>query len=243
MKKTRNHYDNLKVDHKASSGEIRKAYRNMASLHHPDRNGNSPKSVLSMQCINLAYEVLSDKQKRATHDAWIAQSEAASNSSAWNNELKTKKEHDGRPHEQESSHDSSAFHSSFGGYSDFMNGSSSQEEPCLKTEHRPKNFDIKHYEDFIKYNDVVREMFRGLDLAYVTTEVIYRSFLIDKQWGRGVPKNISRAYEAITRAIDRPVDTRLDKLAGLFCNRPPVAQASIVSATCLVLLVLLKYLA
>jgi curved DNA-binding protein CbpA len=75
MATLRTHYDNLKVARTACQAEIRKAYRKLASIHHPDRNGNSPASVKAMSCINSAYEVLSCPQKRHQHDSWIASQE------------------------------------------------------------------------------------------------------------------------------------------------------------------------
>jgi hypothetical protein len=70
------HYDNLKVSRDAPPEVIRLAYRALASKYHPDRNPNCEKSLLTMQLINAAYEVLSDPEKRRRHDIWISTQEA-----------------------------------------------------------------------------------------------------------------------------------------------------------------------
>jgi curved DNA-binding protein CbpA len=219
MKKPRNHYDNLKVDPKASKADIRKAYRRLASAHHPDRNASSAKSLMAMQCINLAYEVLSNERSRAQHDAWIETNEAASRQSAQQAEQKSRNEESAKPHQeapygQDQTYESNDFGSSKWDQFEFV---------------RPPNFDEKHYDDFLKYNTVMWKLFRELRLSYLTPELIYRSFLIDKQWGRGAPKTIAKAYEAITRGMDRPEDRPYDKIAGLYFNLAPAVQGALVT--------------
>lgn len=59
-----NHYQTLGVERTASADEIKRAYRKLASQHHPDKGGDK----LKFQEIQKAYEVLSDPQKRAMHD-------------------------------------------------------------------------------------------------------------------------------------------------------------------------------
>jgi DnaJ-class molecular chaperone len=58
------HYNTLGVSKTASPDEIKKAYRKLASQHHPDKGGNKEK----FQEIQSAYSVLSDEQKRAEYD-------------------------------------------------------------------------------------------------------------------------------------------------------------------------------
>ena len=58
------HYSTLGVDRNANPDEIKQAYRKLASKHHPDRGGDTAK----FQEIQLAYDVLSDPQKRANYD-------------------------------------------------------------------------------------------------------------------------------------------------------------------------------
>ena len=59
-----NAYETLGVPKGASEEEIKKAYRKLASQHHPDKGGNTAK----FQEIQSAYETLTDPQKRAEHD-------------------------------------------------------------------------------------------------------------------------------------------------------------------------------
>ena len=59
-----NAYETLGVPKGASEDEIKKAYRKLASQHHPDKGGDTAK----FQEIQTAYETLSDPQKRAQHD-------------------------------------------------------------------------------------------------------------------------------------------------------------------------------
>lgn len=59
-----NAYDILGVPNGASDEEIKKAYRKLASQHHPDKGGDTAR----FQEIQSAYETLSDPQKRQHHD-------------------------------------------------------------------------------------------------------------------------------------------------------------------------------
>lgn len=59
-----NAYDILGVPKGASDEDIKKAYRKLASQHHPDKGGDTAK----FQEIQSAYETLSDPVKRQQHD-------------------------------------------------------------------------------------------------------------------------------------------------------------------------------
>ena len=58
------HYTTLGVNKQATPDEIKKAYRKLASQHHPDKGGDKEK----FQEIQSAYAILSDDQKRAEYD-------------------------------------------------------------------------------------------------------------------------------------------------------------------------------
>jgi len=59
-----NAYETLGVPKGASEEEIKKAYRRLASAHHPDKGGDTGK----FQEIQSAYETLSDPVRRQQHD-------------------------------------------------------------------------------------------------------------------------------------------------------------------------------
>jgi DnaJ-class molecular chaperone len=58
------HYKTLGVGRDASPDDIKKAYRKLASIHHPDKGGDTA----MFQNIQTAYEVLSDPQKKQQYD-------------------------------------------------------------------------------------------------------------------------------------------------------------------------------
>jgi len=58
------HYAALGVSRTATQDEIKRAFRSLASKHHPDKGGDTRK----FQEIQAAYAVLSDAQKRADYD-------------------------------------------------------------------------------------------------------------------------------------------------------------------------------
>lgn len=58
------HYETLGVSETATPEEIKKAYRKLASQHHPDKGGD----VAKFQSIEQAYRILSDTQARQQYD-------------------------------------------------------------------------------------------------------------------------------------------------------------------------------
>jgi len=60
-------YETLGVSENASADEIKKAYRKLARQYHPDIN-KEESAVEKFKEINAAYEVLSDKEKKAQYD-------------------------------------------------------------------------------------------------------------------------------------------------------------------------------
>lgn len=78
MDTIKTHYDNLQVARNASPEVIRAAYKGLTQRYHPDRHPEDrARYERVMKIVNEAFEVLSDPSKRAEHDAWIAQQEAA----------------------------------------------------------------------------------------------------------------------------------------------------------------------
>src|SRR5215204_1543911 len=61
-------YQQLGVKRGASEAEIKKAYRSLAKQLHPDRNKDNPKAGERFAQVTKAYDLLSDKDKRARYD-------------------------------------------------------------------------------------------------------------------------------------------------------------------------------
>lgn len=70
-----NYYDILEVSPKASKQIIDKAYKTLAKKYHPDANSEDKKEWAEekFKKINEAYEIISDKEKRAEYDRKIEQ--------------------------------------------------------------------------------------------------------------------------------------------------------------------------
>jgi DnaJ-class molecular chaperone len=61
-------YQRLGLKRGASEAEIKKAYRSLAKQLHPDRNKDNPKAAERFAEVTRAYDLLSDKDKRAQYD-------------------------------------------------------------------------------------------------------------------------------------------------------------------------------
>ena len=60
----KDYYQILGISKEASTEEIRKAYRKLAHKYHPDKGGDEKK----FKEINEAYQILSNKEKKAQYD-------------------------------------------------------------------------------------------------------------------------------------------------------------------------------
>lgn len=61
-------YEVLGVQRDASGAEIKKAYRALAQVHHPDKNPDNPEAEERFKQISAAYDILGDEEKRRTYD-------------------------------------------------------------------------------------------------------------------------------------------------------------------------------
>jgi curved DNA-binding protein len=61
-------YQTLELTQAASKADIKKAYRKLAGIHHPDKNAGSARSELAFKKLTRAYAVLSDDRMRALYD-------------------------------------------------------------------------------------------------------------------------------------------------------------------------------
>ncbi|MET0271192.1 MAG: J domain-containing protein [Sphingomonas sp.] len=61
-------YSKLGVQRGADEAAIKKAYRKLAKELHPDRNQDNPKAAERFAEVTAAYDLLSDKDKRARYD-------------------------------------------------------------------------------------------------------------------------------------------------------------------------------
>ena len=68
MADKRDYYEVLGVNKGATDDEIKKAYRKLARKYHPDLNKDNPEAAEKFKEIGEAYEILSDKDKRARYD-------------------------------------------------------------------------------------------------------------------------------------------------------------------------------
>jgi len=61
-------YQTLGVQRGAAEADIKKAYRKLAKELHPDRNTDNPKAAERFSKVTAAYDLLTDKDKRARFD-------------------------------------------------------------------------------------------------------------------------------------------------------------------------------
>jgi DnaJ-class molecular chaperone len=66
----KDYYALLGITKGATEAEVKKGYKKMAMKYHPDKNKNDPTAVEKFKEVAEAYDVLSDKQKRAIYDQY-----------------------------------------------------------------------------------------------------------------------------------------------------------------------------
>ncbi|KAK3692434.1 hypothetical protein B0T22DRAFT_13649 [Podospora appendiculata] len=65
----KDYYKILGIEKSADENQIKKAYRKLAIVHHPDKNPGDENAEARFKDISEAYETLSDSQKRARYDS------------------------------------------------------------------------------------------------------------------------------------------------------------------------------
>lgn len=63
-----NYYALLGVGRRASNDDIKRAYRKLVFQYHPDRNPDDDAAAEKLKQIMVAYDVLSNDEKRASYD-------------------------------------------------------------------------------------------------------------------------------------------------------------------------------
>jgi molecular chaperone DnaJ len=69
------HYTLLGLGRDASLDEIKKAYRQLAMRHHPDRTQNNPQDTEIFKAVAVAFATLSNPERRAEYDRLLAAAE------------------------------------------------------------------------------------------------------------------------------------------------------------------------
>ncbi|KAK4200573.1 hypothetical protein QBC40DRAFT_173740 [Triangularia verruculosa] len=67
----KDYYKILGIEKNATETEIKKAYRKLAIIHHPDKNAGDLQAEARFKDISEAYENLSDPQKRERYDSGV----------------------------------------------------------------------------------------------------------------------------------------------------------------------------
>ncbi len=63
-------YELLEVEKTVTQADLKKSYRKLAMKYHPDRNPNDPQAEAMFKEISVAYEILSDDNKRSAYDRY-----------------------------------------------------------------------------------------------------------------------------------------------------------------------------
>lgn len=68
----KDYYKTLGINREANEQEVKKTYRRLVLVYHPDRNPGDGEAEEKFKEITEAYEVLSNREKRAQYDLYNA---------------------------------------------------------------------------------------------------------------------------------------------------------------------------
>jgi curved DNA-binding protein CbpA len=73
----KDYYSTLELPPSASADDVKRAYRRLAQVYHPDKTGNDPYARARFGAIKEAYEILSNPQQKEQYlqERWYAQSQ------------------------------------------------------------------------------------------------------------------------------------------------------------------------
>ena len=78
-------YDIMNLKKDATQEEIKKSYRKLALIKHPDKNPNDKEAAQNFQILQKAYKILSEPKKRERYDQWGDDGTDTFNSTEWMN--------------------------------------------------------------------------------------------------------------------------------------------------------------
>jgi DnaJ-class molecular chaperone len=73
----KDYYSTLELPPSASADDVKRAYRRLAQVYHPDKTGNDPYARARFGAIKEAYEILSNPQQKEQYlqERWYAHSQ------------------------------------------------------------------------------------------------------------------------------------------------------------------------
>ena len=79
----KDYYKILGIDRDANEGEIKKAYRSLVLICHPDRNPGDREAEEKFKEVTEAYEVLSNREKRVEYNLYNALRHGEERGDSW----------------------------------------------------------------------------------------------------------------------------------------------------------------
>ena len=122
----KNYYEELGVKRDATPDEIKKSYRKLARKYHPDVSKEADTEA-KMQAINIAYDTLSDAEKKKQYDFELDNPQAFSGNNGFGNHSGFDESQFHRAYGNSSSQDFSGFEDLFGRFGQGFGGGRQQQ--------------------------------------------------------------------------------------------------------------------